>query len=292
MGQRRRKCAIESKSKPKLQNGFKESWKLCLSLLLHKGLRPSRNFVINLNFSELWQLKRLLVDEFLIHFRIFVLKILNLLEFFMLWSILFHSIIVDGKKVFFKKVFLVLKVFWTNNIVERTPNLVLHIVFPLKCLWLPLLLWDNHCTVADLVFDEMIRYKLGHIQVLKSERNMVFFFCFSSKYYLLSLFARIRIETNFHRQAHLLIFTKSLFNSFAVVFALWTAENNELSSENRFVFDDRPSSRLFRYVEDSNGRIIDPWGTLALTSAQKKVCPLRTTLCFLFLRNLITNLKV
>ena len=36
--------------------------------------------------------------------------------------------------------------------------------FSLKCLWLLLLVWDKHCTAAVLVFDKVMRYKLGHIQ--------------------------------------------------------------------------------------------------------------------------------
>ena len=109
VGQWRRKCAVDSISKPQLQNGFKESWKLCLNLYSHKWLKPSRSLVINLIPLGLWQLKRLLADG-LINFRILFLKILKLLEFLMLWSNLFHSIIVDRKKEFFsKKVCLVLQ---------------------------------------------------------------------------------------------------------------------------------------------------------------------------------------
>ena len=93
----RRKCAVDSVSKPQLQNGFKESWKLCLNLRSRKWLKPSRSLVINLIPLGLWQLKRLLGDG-LIKFKILFLKILKLLEFLTLWSSLFHSIIVDGKK--------------------------------------------------------------------------------------------------------------------------------------------------------------------------------------------------
>ena len=78
VGQWRRKCAVDSISK------------------------PSCSLVINLIPLGLWQLKRLLGDG-LINFRILVLKILRLLEFLILWSRLFHSIIVDGKKQFWKK---------------------------------------------------------------------------------------------------------------------------------------------------------------------------------------------
>ena len=88
VGQRRRKCAVDSISKPQLQNGFKESWKLCLNLCSRKWLKPSRSLVINLIPLGLWQLKRLLADG-LINFRIIFLKILKLLEFLMLWSSLF-----------------------------------------------------------------------------------------------------------------------------------------------------------------------------------------------------------
>ena len=92
VGQWRRKCAVDSISKPQLQNGFKESWKLCLNLCSRKWLKPSRSLVINLIPLGLWQLKRLLADG-LINFRILFLKTLKLLEFLTLWSSLFHSII-------------------------------------------------------------------------------------------------------------------------------------------------------------------------------------------------------
>ena len=108
MGQWRRKSVVDSISKPQLQNGFKESWELCLKLCSRKWLKSSRSLVINLIPLGLWQLKRLLADS-LINFRILFLKILKLLEFLMLQSSLFHSIIVHGKKEFFKKVCLVLK---------------------------------------------------------------------------------------------------------------------------------------------------------------------------------------
>ena len=95
-----RKCAVDSISKPQLQNSFKESWKVCLNLCSRKWLKSSRSLVINLIPLGLWQLKKLLVDG-LINFRILFLKKLRLLEFLMLWSSLLHSIIADGKKQFF-----------------------------------------------------------------------------------------------------------------------------------------------------------------------------------------------
>ena len=88
MGQWRRKCAVDSISKPQLHNGFKESWKLCLNLCSRKWLKPSRSLVINLIPLGLCHLKRLLADGLII-FRILFLKILKLLEIF------------DGKKEIF-----------------------------------------------------------------------------------------------------------------------------------------------------------------------------------------------
>ena len=97
VGQWRRKCAVDSISKQQLQNGFKEFWKLCLNLCSGKRIKLSRSLVIKSIPLELWQLKRLLADG-LISFRILFQKILKLLEFLMLWSSLFHSIMVDRKK--------------------------------------------------------------------------------------------------------------------------------------------------------------------------------------------------
>ena len=45
-----------------------------------------------------------------------------------------------------------------------------------------------------------------------------------------------------------MILIKSLFNSFAVLFALRTTENNEVSSANNFAFDERSSARSFIYI--------------------------------------------
>ena len=80
VGQWKRKCAVDSISKPQLQNGFKESWKLCLNLCSRKWLKPSRSLVINLIPLGLWQLKRLLADS-LINFRILFWKYWNCLSF-------------------------------------------------------------------------------------------------------------------------------------------------------------------------------------------------------------------
>ena len=80
-----------------------------------------------------------------------------------------------------------------------------------------------------------------------------------------------------------------MFNYFAVVFELWTTENNEVSSANNFAFDERPSARSLIYIKNRSGPSMEPWGTPALTSAQEEVCPLRTTVN-IFLINLYQRL--
>ena len=121
VGQWRRLCAVKTIFKPQLQNAFKESWKLCWNLCSHNSFRPGRSLMINWIPLKLWLLKNLLADR-LINFRALFLKILQLLQFLMLWSsydqdsyvmILcydqVYSMIGDGKNEFFKKVCLVLK---------------------------------------------------------------------------------------------------------------------------------------------------------------------------------------
>ena len=58
----------------------------------------------------------------------------------------------------------------------------------------------------------------------------------------------------FHWQANLLIFTKLFSNSFAVAFALWTTENNEVSSANNFPLDDRLAARSFICIKNGSYR--------------------------------------
>ena len=59
MGQWRRKWDVDSTSKPQLQSGFKQFWKLCLNLCSRKWLSPSRRRVISLIPLLLSQLKKL-----------------------------------------------------------------------------------------------------------------------------------------------------------------------------------------------------------------------------------------
>ena len=67
-------------SKPQLQYGFKQSWKLCLNLCSRKWLIPTRNSVISLMPLWLSQLKTLF-GEGLINFSIIFLKTKKLFEF-------------------------------------------------------------------------------------------------------------------------------------------------------------------------------------------------------------------
>ena len=64
-----------------------------------------------------------------------------------------------------------------------------------------------------------------------------------------------------------------------------------MSSANNFAFDERPSARSFIYIENRSGPSMEPWGTPTLTSSQEEFCPLRTTLCFLFLKKFDNSFK-
>ena len=94
IGQWRRKCEVNSISKPQLQIGFKPSWKLCLNLCFRKWLRPKRNPLIIL--IPLW-LSKTLLGEGLIKFRIPFLKTTKLFKFRRVGSKFFHSLIVEER---------------------------------------------------------------------------------------------------------------------------------------------------------------------------------------------------
>ena len=64
-----------------------------------------------------------------------------------------------------------------------------------------------------------------------------------------------------------------------------------MPSASNFAFDERPSVRLFIYIKNRSEPRMEPWGSPALTSAQEEVCPLRTTLCFLFLKKFDNRFK-
>ena len=65
-----------------------------------------------------------------------------------------------------------------------------------------------------------------------------------------------------------------------------------MPSANNFAFDERPSAISFIYTKNRSGPSMEPCGTPAVMSAQEKVCPLRTTLCFLFLRKFDSRFKM
>ena len=64
-----------------------------------------------------------------------------------------------------------------------------------------------------------------------------------------------------------------------------------MPSANNFAFDERPSARSFIYIKNRSGPSMEPCGTPALTLAQEEVYPLRTTLCFLFLKKFDNRFK-
>ena len=87
-------------------NGFRVFWKLCLNLFWRKWLRPRRSLVRYLISLQLWQLNTLFRDS-LISFNKFFLKTLRVAVLRKLGTNLFHSITLDGKKDFLKKLYLV-----------------------------------------------------------------------------------------------------------------------------------------------------------------------------------------
>ena len=88
---------------PTTANSIKSILKIVPKLVLTEGLRPKLNLVINLIRLRQRQLK----TEFengLINFKILFLKAEKVSEFLNFKSKLFHSMTVDGKKEFIKKV--------------------------------------------------------------------------------------------------------------------------------------------------------------------------------------------
>ena len=85
-----------------LRSRFKVSWKPCLNLCSLKWLKPSLSLVIRQIPLELWQLWTEFGDG-LMNLRILLLKTEKFSGFLRLGSRLFHSIIVDAKKRFLKK---------------------------------------------------------------------------------------------------------------------------------------------------------------------------------------------
>ena len=95
----RKKWIVVSICQPQLQNGSRESWKLCLNLCSRKWLSPFCNLVSSLIPWGLCTLN-LLLGLGLKNLRMGFLKALTNSEFQMLLSSLFHWRTVDGKKVF------------------------------------------------------------------------------------------------------------------------------------------------------------------------------------------------
>ena len=64
-----------------------------------------------------------------------------------------------------------------------------------------------------------------------------------------------------------------------------------MPSANNFEFVKKPSARSIIYNKNWSGPSIKLCETAALISAQKEVCPLRTTVCFLFLNKFDNRFK-
>ena len=107
-GQWRRPWVVVSTSVPQLQIGFNESWKLRLNLRSRRWRKSNLKLGSNFTPLGLWQLEMLFGDDGRINFNRFSLKIEKLSEFLILFSRLFHSVTMDGKYGFLKKVCLIL----------------------------------------------------------------------------------------------------------------------------------------------------------------------------------------
>ena len=96
-----------SVSLPHQKIGFKQSRKSCLNLWCLRWLKPNLSLTISFIPIGLWQLK-VLLGVVHMNYNMLFLNRAKLLELFMLFSRLFHSITVNGKNKFLKKVCLTL----------------------------------------------------------------------------------------------------------------------------------------------------------------------------------------
>ena len=94
-------------SLPKQQIGFKQSRKLCLNLWSLRWIKPNLSLVINFIPIGLWLLK-VLLGVGRMNCKMLFLKRARLSELLILLSRLFHSITVDRKNEFLKKLCLTL----------------------------------------------------------------------------------------------------------------------------------------------------------------------------------------
>ena len=144
-------------SSPQLQIGLRVSWKLCRNLCSQRWLRPNLNLAINLIPLGLWQLKIQLEDG-LINFKILFLKAEKVLEFLIFKSKLFHSITVDGKKEFIKKLCLPLKWGILSLVLVLYALLMLGIIlkwYSADWLWI---FWKRSRVFYTIVFYGVILY--------------------------------------------------------------------------------------------------------------------------------------
>ena len=92
---------------PQQEIGFKQSRKFCLNLLSLRWLKTNLSLVISFIPIGLWRLKALLGVGWM-NCKMLFLKRVRLSELLILLSRLFHSITMDGKNEFLKKVCLTL----------------------------------------------------------------------------------------------------------------------------------------------------------------------------------------
>ena len=87
---------------PTTANWIKSIWKMCLNLCSRRWQRANLNLVVNLIPLGLWQLK-IEFEDSLMNLNILFLKAEKVSEFLIFKSNFFHSMAVDRKKNFWKK---------------------------------------------------------------------------------------------------------------------------------------------------------------------------------------------
>ena len=113
--------------------------------------------------------------------------------------------------------------------------------------------------------------------IVKKDLWMRWFSHFPWKNNFLSLLIPVLWNDIFHWCANSAIFCQSLFNSYAVVLALWIMEKIDVSSANNLTVDRISIDRSLIQIRKKRISQIDPCGTPALTANHSDVWPFKTT---------------
>ena len=108
-GEWRRKCSVDSTSFPLLHSGFNVSWKPCLNLCSFKWLKSILSLVIRQIPLRLWHYKQSLEMNLSYELKKIAFQTKKLSDFLRSGSKLSHSIMINGKKEFWKSCVLCLE---------------------------------------------------------------------------------------------------------------------------------------------------------------------------------------